>query len=51
MENVLRDVRVKRGLVLIGIVLVAIGIAASLRAVMMVGAVLAAIGFVSAGGA
>jgi hypothetical protein len=51
MENVIRDLRVKRGLVLIGIVLVAIGIAAGLTAVTIVGAVMATVGFVSAGGA
>ncbi len=51
MGRILRDVRVKRGLVLVGIALVAVGIATSLTAVTIVGAVLAMAGFISAGGA
>lgn len=50
MENIFRDVRVKRGLVFLGVVLVTIGIVAGFRAVTIVGAILAAVGFVSAGG-
>ncbi len=51
MENVLRDVRVKRGLVFFGIVLLTIGLATGFKALTVVGALLAAVGFVSAGGA
>lgn len=51
MESLLRDVRVKRALTLVGVVLVALGIAAGLSTVTVVGSVLALVGLVSGGGA
>ncbi|HYH00836.1 MAG TPA: hypothetical protein VD837_17030 [Terriglobales bacterium] len=51
MSSILKDVRVKRALVVVGLVLIAAGLSVGLKALTIAGSVLALVGFVSAGGA
>jgi hypothetical protein len=49
-ENVLKNVWVRRGAVILGLILVAIGFGTGMRAVRISGWIVAAIGFISGGG-
>jgi len=51
LESVLKSLRVKRSLLIVGLVLLVAGLATRVEALTVVGAVIALVSFVSSGGA